>query len=57
VVLQHNHNLLRAGMTAEVAFSFTGQGRTGYKGDVFSIPTTALSAGLGQKNLCLRVPS
>jgi multidrug efflux pump subunit AcrA (membrane-fusion protein) len=49
VVLQHNHNLLRAGMTAEVAFSFTGQGRTGYKGDVFSIPTTALSAGLGQK--------
>jgi multidrug efflux pump subunit AcrA (membrane-fusion protein) len=36
-------------MTAEVAFSFTGQGRTGYKGDVFSIPTTALSAGLGQK--------
>jgi RND family efflux transporter MFP subunit len=49
VVLQQDNSLLRAGMTAEVAFSFTGQGRSGYKGNVFSIPTTALSAGLGQK--------
>jgi RND family efflux transporter MFP subunit len=50
VVLQQDNSLLRAGMTAEVSFSFTGQGRSGYKGDVFSIPTSALSAGLGQKN-------
>ncbi len=49
VVLQSDNDLLRAGMTAEVAFSFTGQGRSGYQGDVFNIPTTALSPGLGQK--------
>jgi RND family efflux transporter MFP subunit len=49
VVLQGDNPFLRAGMTAEVEFSFTGTGRTGYKGDVYSIPVTALSAGLEQK--------
>ena len=49
VVLQGDNPLLRAGMTAEVEFSFSGTGRTGYKGDVYSIPVTALSAGLEQK--------
>jgi RND family efflux transporter MFP subunit len=49
VVLQGDNPFLRAGMTAEVEFSFAGTGRTGYKGDVYSIPVTALSAGLEQK--------
>ncbi|TMM45062.1 efflux RND transporter periplasmic adaptor subunit [Colwellia ponticola] len=49
VVLQGDNPQLRAGMTAEVAFSFAGTGRTGHKGDVFRIPATALSAGLAQK--------
>jgi multidrug efflux system membrane fusion protein len=48
-VLQGDNLLLRAGMTAEVTFSFTGTGRTGHKGDVIRIPATALSAGLEQK--------
>jgi len=49
VVLQGDNPLLRAGMTAEVEFSFAGTGRTGHKGDVYRIPATALSAGLAQK--------
>ncbi len=49
VVLQGDNPLLRAGMTAEVEFSFAGTGRTGHKGEVYSIPATALSAGLQQK--------
>jgi len=49
VVLQKNNALLRAGMTAEVEFSFEGVGRTGYKGPSIRIPLTALSAGLEQK--------
>ncbi len=49
-VLAGNNPLLRAGMTAEVDFSFSGTGRTGHTGDVFSIPTTALRAGLEQKS-------
>jgi len=48
-VLEGDNPLLRAGMTAEVDFSFSGTGRTGHKGDVFRIPATALSAGLEQK--------
>jgi RND family efflux transporter MFP subunit len=50
VVLQGDNPLLRAGMTAEVAFSFSGTGRTGHKGDAIRIPVTALSAGLSQKS-------
>jgi multidrug efflux system membrane fusion protein len=49
VVLRGDNPLLRAGMTAEVEFSFAGTGRTGHKGDVFRIPVTALSSGLEQK--------
>ena len=49
VVLQGDNPLLRAGMTAEVEFSFAGTGRTGHKGDAIRIPVTALSAGLAQK--------
>ena len=49
VVLQGDNPLLRAGMTAEVEFSFAGTGRTGHKGDAIHIPVTALSAGLAQK--------
>ena len=48
-VLEGDNPLLRAGMTAEVDFSFAGTGRTGHTGDVFRIPATALSAGLEQK--------
>jgi RND family efflux transporter MFP subunit len=48
-VLEGDNPLLRAGMTAEVDFSFSGTGRTGHTGDVFRIPATALSAGLEQK--------
>ena len=50
VVLQGDNPLLRAGMTAEVEFSFAGPGRTGHKGDAIRIPVTALSAGLAQKS-------
>ncbi|MFT5757189.1 MAG: multidrug efflux system membrane fusion protein [Alteromonadaceae bacterium] len=36
---------LRAGMTAEVDFTFEGIGRTGYTGMTFRLPITALAAG------------
>jgi len=49
VVLQGDNPLLRAGMTAEVEFSFAGTGRTGHRGDAIRIPVTALRAGLAQK--------
>jgi len=49
VVLQSENSLLRAGMTAEVEFTFDGVGRTGHKGPAIRIPLTALSAGLAQK--------
>jgi len=39
---------LRAGMTAEVDFTFEGVGRTGYKGDTFRLPISALGADTGQ---------
>ncbi len=35
---------LRAGMTAEVDFTFKGVGRTGFKGDTFRLPLSALAA-------------
>jgi multidrug efflux pump subunit AcrA (membrane-fusion protein) len=50
VVLQGEHLLLRAGMTAEVEFVFEGVGRTGHKGPVIRIPITAISAGIEQKS-------
>jgi len=49
VVLQEDNNQLRAGMTAEVEFSFQGIGRTGHQGPSIKVPVSALSAGLDQK--------
>jgi len=40
---------LRAGMTAEVDFTFEGIGRTGYSGMAFRLPIAALAAGEMQK--------
>jgi len=40
---------LRAGMTAEVDFTFEGVGRTGYSGMAFRLPLSALAAGEKQK--------
>lgn len=40
---------LRAGMTAEVDFTFEGIGRTGYTGKIFKLPVSALSADKQQK--------
>lgn len=41
---------LRAGMTAEVDFVFSGVGRTGYSGPTFHLPLSALGADEGQKS-------
>lgn len=49
VVLNENNPLLRAGMTAEVDFSFDGVGQTGYEGITVSVPFSALRAGVNQK--------
>jgi len=40
---------LRAGMTAEVDFTFQGIGRTGYQGNAFRLPLAAMGADEGQK--------
>lgn len=39
---------LRAGMTAEVDFTFEGVGRTGFTGESIKVPVSALGAGTGQ---------
>lgn len=41
---------LRAGMTAEVNFTFQGMGLTGYTGKIFRIPISALAADADQKS-------
>lgn len=41
---------LRAGMTAEVDFIFSGVGRTGYSGDIYRLPVNAIVAGQGQNS-------
>lgn len=41
---------LRAGMTAEVDFVFSGMGRTGYEGDIYRLPVDAIVAGQGQNS-------
>ncbi|MBU2968689.1 efflux RND transporter periplasmic adaptor subunit [Pseudoalteromonas sp. C2R02] len=41
---------LRAGMTAEVDFTFEGVGRTGYRGQTFRLPLSAIGAGSGQSS-------
>lgn len=39
---------LRAGMTAEIDFTFKGTGITGHQGDIYRLPIGALGAGEGQ---------
>ncbi len=41
---------LRAGMTAEVNFTFQGVGRSGYQGLSFHLPISAINADQGQKS-------
>jgi len=50
VMLTQSDDRLRAGMTAEVDFTFDGIGRTGYQGKTIALPLSALSAGLDQKS-------
>lgn len=50
VVLQEENALLRAGMTAEVDFTFVGVGQTGYQGIAIKVPFTALRAEVNQKS-------
>ncbi len=49
VLINSELNNLRAGMTAEVDFTFQGVGRTGFKGKAFRLPISALASGEGQK--------
>ncbi len=49
VVLNQPHSELRAGMTAEVDFTYEGMGRTGFKGLSVKVPVDALGADLDQK--------
>lgn len=50
VVLEGDDDALRAGMTAEVEFTFEGIGRTGYQGPSIKVPVSALGADLDQKS-------
>jgi RND family efflux transporter MFP subunit len=50
VVINSPVNGLRAGMTAELDFTFEGEGRSGYQGDIFKLPISALSAEKNQKS-------
>lgn len=49
VVLDEDHEALRAGMTAEVKVTFEGTGRTGYRGPSIKVPVSAIGADLEQK--------
>ncbi len=49
LINEQNINL-RAGMTAEVDFTFSGRGLTGYTGETVRIPLSAILAGDGQNN-------
>ena len=49
VVINSDIPNLRAGMTAEVDFTFVGVGRTGYTGKIFRLPISAISADKQQK--------
>ncbi|MFT2092217.1 efflux RND transporter periplasmic adaptor subunit [Paraglaciecola sp. 2405UD69-4] len=49
LVLQDIPAELRAGMTAEVDVTFSGIGRTGYKGQTVQIPVSSILAGQGQQ--------
>jgi multidrug efflux system membrane fusion protein len=48
VVIDSVQTDLRAGMTAEVDFTFKGVGRTGYKGETIRVPVSAIGADIGQ---------
>lgn len=50
VILNKDSQGLRAGMTAEVDFTFEGTGRTGFRGNSIKIPIAAISAGSGKNN-------
>lgn len=50
VLIDTSQNDLRAGMTAEVDFTFEGVGRTGYKGDTIRVPVAAIGADVGQSS-------
>jgi RND family efflux transporter MFP subunit len=50
VVLQEESPSLRAGMTAEVDFTFDDEGNKGYPGVAISVPFSAIRAGLNQKS-------
>ncbi|WDE14377.1 efflux RND transporter periplasmic adaptor subunit [Thalassomonas haliotis] len=49
VLVKNDLQHLRAGMTAEVNFTFAGTGRSGYRGEAFRLPVSALGAGVGQQ--------
>ena len=49
IVIQESNAKLRAGMTAEVEFSFVGKGRTGFTGKSIVVPISALHAELNQR--------
>ncbi|GLS24753.1 efflux RND transporter periplasmic adaptor subunit [Marinibactrum halimedae] len=46
--VQDSPAILRAGMSAEVDFTYMGTGRTGYTGPAIRVPMSALVAGEGQ---------
>ena len=48
VLIESSTSELRAGMTAEVDFTFEGVGRTGYRGDIIRVPISSLGADVGQ---------
>lgn len=48
IVIDSAVDELRAGMTAEVDFTFKGVGRSGYRGDAYRIPLAAIGADAGQ---------
>lgn len=48
VLIESATSELRAGMTAEVDFTFEGVGRTGYRGNIIRVPLSSLGADVGQ---------
>ncbi|WP_196138654.1 efflux RND transporter periplasmic adaptor subunit [Aliikangiella sp. G2MR2-5] len=50
LTLEEQDPRLRAGMTAEVDFTFEGQGRTGYTGESIKVPVSAISAGTDESS-------
>jgi RND family efflux transporter MFP subunit len=48
IVIDSAVDQLRAGMTAEVDFTFKGIGHTGYQGDTYRLPLAAIGADAGQ---------